>query len=59
MATMKNNLFTPLVLVFVIGGVLSCSWGQNNINNVAAESEKVQKEWMDRLKRAAYIHRFL
>jgi len=36
MATMKNNLFTPLVLVFVIGGVLSCSWGQNNINNVAA-----------------------
>jgi parvulin-like peptidyl-prolyl isomerase len=25
----------------------------------AAESEKVQKEWMDRLKRAAYIHRFL
>jgi parvulin-like peptidyl-prolyl isomerase len=26
---------------------------------VAAESEKVQKEWIDRLKRDAYIERFL
>jgi hypothetical protein len=26
---------------------------------VAAESEKVQKDWIDRLKRDAYIERFL
>jgi hypothetical protein len=26
---------------------------------VAAESEKVQKEWIERLKRDAYIERFL
>ena len=36
MATMKNNLFTPLSLVLVFLGILPVSWGQNSINNGVA-----------------------
>lgn len=33
--------------------------GRDKSTLVAAESEKVQREWIDRLKRDAYIDRFL
>ena len=33
MATMKNNLFTPLSLTLVLMGILPASWGQNTLQN--------------------------